>query len=123
MESSSFINKQTNINGVTFVTNNFVAVLDHQDLPNDFHIIQDFLAFGLLNFALTQPVKVSFKSVMQVWNTMAFGQECVSGRLLITFEYNGVTHQVTLETVEKALHLPSLDGVSPDTVSIQLCSN
>ncbi|KAK1387901.1 hypothetical protein POM88_016079 [Heracleum sosnowskyi] len=65
MASSSFMNKQTVISGITFATNNFVVVLDHQELPREFHIIQDFLASSSLKYALTQPAKVSFKSVMQ----------------------------------------------------------
>ncbi|KAK1355275.1 hypothetical protein POM88_048531 [Heracleum sosnowskyi] len=72
MASSSFMNKQTVISGVTFATNNFVDILNHQDLPNEFHIIQDFLASSPLKFALTEPASVSFKSVMQVWNSVTF---------------------------------------------------
>lgn len=66
MDYSPFVNSKTMIDGVTFSTNNFVAVLNHQDLPNDFDIIQDFLASSPISYALTQPAKVSFKSVMQV---------------------------------------------------------
>ncbi|KAK1362943.1 hypothetical protein POM88_038504 [Heracleum sosnowskyi] len=116
MASSSFMNKQTVISSVTFATNNFVAVLDHQDLPTEFHIIQDFLTSSPLKYALTEPASVSFKSVMQVWNTAVFGKG-LSGTILMNFEYNGITYHVTPIVVEEALHLPILGDNVPDTVT------
>ncbi|KAK1379443.1 hypothetical protein POM88_026187 [Heracleum sosnowskyi] len=116
MASSSFMNKQTVISGVTFATNNFVAVLGHQDLPSEFHIIQDFLASSQLKFALTEPASVSFKSVMQVWNSVSFEKDD-SGSILMSFEYDGVNHCVTPAIVEEALHLPILGDAVPDNVS------
>ncbi|KAK1394056.1 hypothetical protein POM88_013112 [Heracleum sosnowskyi] len=116
MASSSFMNKQTVISGVTFDTNNFVAVLDHQELPNEFHVIQDFLASSPLKFALTEPVSVSFKSVMQVYNTVVFGK-WPTGTILMNFEFKGVTYHVTLVVVEEALHLPVLGDSIPDNVT------
>ncbi|KAK1399481.1 hypothetical protein POM88_009344 [Heracleum sosnowskyi] len=116
MASSSFMNKQTVISGVTFATNNFVAVLDHQELPNEFHVIQDFLASSPLKFAITEPASVSFKSVMQVWNSVVFGKG-ISGAILMNFEFNGVTYNVTPAVVKEALHLHFLGDKVPDTVS------
>ncbi|KAK1371557.1 hypothetical protein POM88_037649 [Heracleum sosnowskyi] len=104
------------ISGITFATNNFVVVLDHQELPNEFHIIQDFLASSPLKYALTEPARVSFKSVMQVWNTAVFGKG-PSGTVLMSFEFNGVTHHVTPAIVEEALHLPILGDNVPDTIT------
>ncbi|KAK1365189.1 hypothetical protein POM88_040750 [Heracleum sosnowskyi] len=116
MASSSFMNKQTVISGVTFSTNNFVAILNHQDLPNEFHIIRDFLFSSPLKFALTEPASVSFKSVMQVWNSVTFDKG-YSDTILMSFEYNGITHYVTPAIVEETLHLPVLGDVIPDNVS------
>ncbi|KAK1356760.1 hypothetical protein POM88_050016 [Heracleum sosnowskyi] len=116
MASSSFMNKQTVISGITFATNNFVAVLDHQELPAEFHIIHDFLASSPLKYALTQPAQVSFKSVMQVWNTVVFGRGPLR-TILVNFEFNGITYNVTPAIVEEALHFPSLDDKVPDAVT------
>ncbi|KAK1378500.1 hypothetical protein POM88_025244 [Heracleum sosnowskyi] len=116
MASSSFMNKQTVISGVTFATNNFVAILDHQELPTEFHIIQDFLTSSPLKYALTEPASVSFKSFMQVWNTVSFGKDD-SGSILMNFEWNGANHCVTLAIVEEALHLHVLGDAVPDNVS------
>ena len=80
MAVSSFINKQTIVNGVTFAPNNFVALLEHETFPSEFHIIQDFLASSPISYALTQPVQVSFLSVIQVWNTAVFGKVATSGK-------------------------------------------
>ncbi|KAK1403937.1 hypothetical protein POM88_003542 [Heracleum sosnowskyi] len=116
MASSSFINKQTVIRDITFATNNFVAILDHQELPTEFHIIQDFLTSSPLKYALTEPASVSFKSVMQVWNTVVFGQSS-TGTILMQFESNGVTHHVTPAVIEEALHLPILGEKVPRAIS------
>ena len=116
MASSSFMNKQTLISGVTFATNNYVAVLDHQELPNEFHIIQDFLASSALKYALTEPTSISFKSVMQVWNTVVF-YKGHSRSILTSFEFDGVTHYVTPAIVEEALHLPVLGDNVSDNVT------
>ncbi|KAK1364806.1 hypothetical protein POM88_040367 [Heracleum sosnowskyi] len=116
MASSSFMNKQTVISGVTFATNNFVVVLSHQDLPSEFHIIQDFLASSPLKFSLTEPASVSFKSVMQVWNSAVFGKG-LPGTLLMNFEFNGVTYNVTPDVIEEALHLPILGDSVPDVIT------
>ncbi|KAK1391709.1 hypothetical protein POM88_010765 [Heracleum sosnowskyi] len=116
MASSSFMNKQTVIRDITFATNNFVAILDHQELPTEFHIIQDFLTSSPLKYALTEPASVSFKSVMQVWNTVVFGQSS-TGTILMQFESNGVTHHVTPAVIEEALHLPILGEKVPRVIS------
>ncbi|KAK1403405.1 hypothetical protein POM88_003010 [Heracleum sosnowskyi] len=116
MVLSSFINKQTVISGVTFATNNFVAILSHRDLPSEFHIIQDFLTSSSLKYALTEPASVSLKSVMQVWNTTIFGKGPTIN-VLMQFEFNGFTHHVTPAIVEEALHLPILGDKVPDNVT------
>ena len=64
MAVSHLVSKQTIVNGVTFAPNNFIAELDHTKFPDEFHIVQDFLASSPINYALTQPSTVSFKSVL-----------------------------------------------------------
>ena len=44
-----------------FVPNNFMAPLHKSTSSNGFHVVQDFLAFGPLGYALTQPTRVSGK--------------------------------------------------------------
>lgn len=117
MAAQSFINTKTVINGVTFAPNNFVAVLAHQELPSSFHIVQDFLASSPINYALTQPVKVSFQAVMQVWNTAKFMQDASSGHPSMDFQFNGVTYQVTPAVIETALHLPIFEGKDTEEIS------
>ncbi|KAK1391747.1 hypothetical protein POM88_010803 [Heracleum sosnowskyi] len=95
MASSSFMNKQTVIRDITFATNNFVAILDHQELPTEFHIIQDFLTSSPLKYALTEPART----------------------ILMQFESNGVTHHVTPAVIEEALHLPILGDNVPSVIS------
>lgn len=63
---SPAINKQTIIHGKTFATKNYAALLSHDEISSDFHIIHDFLALSDNGYALRNPEKVSYKSVMQV---------------------------------------------------------
>lgn len=66
---SPCINKQKIVLGNTFGTHNFISPLCHQEIPSEFHVIQDFLTLSAIGYALTNPVKVSYKTVLQVWNT------------------------------------------------------
>ena len=54
---------------------------------------------------------------MQVWNTAVFGKGASSGKPQMTFQYNGTSYHVTPEIVEEALHLPSLNGATPDDIT------
>ena len=49
-----------------FVSNNFVAILEHTDAPEEFHMIQDFLGSSPLGYALTNPVSIFAKTVQYV---------------------------------------------------------
>lgn len=66
-----------------------------------------------IGFALTNPVKVSYKALIQVWDTTYYAAE--SG--YFTFEYRVVTYSITPEVVAQALHLPTLNMRTPDNFS------
>ena len=66
---SPCISKTAIIHGNTFGTNNYLALLTHKPFPKSFHDIQDFLLQSPIGYALTNPTKVSYRAVMQVWNT------------------------------------------------------
>ena len=117
MAVSQFVSKQTIVNGVTFAPNNFTAELDHTKFPDEFHMVQDFLASSPINYAITQPSTISFKSVMQLWRTADFGEESVSKKLQMTFEYNDNTYLVTPDVVEEALHLPKMGASISDSIT------
>ena len=58
---------QTYIHGdLKFVSNNFVAILNKTDVPEAFHMVQDFLASSPIGYALTSPGHISSKSVHYV---------------------------------------------------------
>ncbi|KAK1383202.1 hypothetical protein POM88_020937 [Heracleum sosnowskyi] len=52
----------------------------------------------------------------KVWNSVTFDKGH-SDSILMSFEYDGITHYVTPAIVEDALHLPVLGDVVPDNVS------
>ena len=52
------------IDGAKFVTNNYAAILDNDEAPKEFHLIQDFLAHSELMYALTQPESISPSQVL-----------------------------------------------------------
>ena len=68
-ELSPIISKPAVIHGHTFGVNNYLTLLTHKQFPKSFYIIQDFLLQCDIGYALTNPTKVSYKAVMQVWNT------------------------------------------------------
>jgi hypothetical protein len=117
MAVSQLVSKQTVVNGVTFAPNNFIAELDHTKFPNEFHIVQDFLASSPINYALTQPTTVSFKCIMQLWKTVKFGEESMSKKMQMSFQYNDTTFTVTPDIVEEALQLPKMGTSQPDLIT------
>ena len=68
-QSPAFMSSKTLIFDKVFATNNFCAPLSNTDMPKEFHMIQDFLSVSAIGYALTQPAKVTYKSVLQVWET------------------------------------------------------
>ena len=59
-------------NGAKFVTNNYAAILDNDEAPKEFHLIQDFLAHSELMYALTQPESISPSQVLTFWRTARY---------------------------------------------------
>lgn len=99
---SPLINKKTIIHGHTFATNNYVALLSHEKMSSEFHVIQDFLALSDIGFVLSNPVKVSYKAAMHVWDTTKYDTK--SGAF--TFKYNGELFKITPDVVVNALDGP-----------------
>ena len=89
-------------NGYTFVSNNFMAILDHQDVPDSYHIMQDFLSCGPLAYALTQPAKFSAKACIQIWSTL--NTDDVDA---LKFTYNSEEYTIDKEVIAAALKLQS----------------
>lgn len=89
------------------------TTLQHEDLPSDFHIINDFLAQSEIGFALSNPVKVSYKVVMQVWNTATVNAEHGT----FSFKHGDEVYNITPEVVDSALQLPLLHDQTPDNFS------
>lgn len=110
---SSFFSKPFLTHGHKFDPKNFIAPLFHDELPSDFHIIQDFLVQGPVGFTLSNPVKVSYKVVMQVWNTTIIDID----QGTFSFQYDGDVYNITPEVIERALYLPNFDGRDPDDYS------
>lgn len=79
-------------------------------MPSDFHIIQTFLSLSDIGYTLTNPVKVSYKAVMQVWNTAKVNEKTGD----VTFEYNGQTYEITPDVIIATLKLPGCNG-PPDS--------
>ena len=63
--------------GAKFVTNNYAAILDNDEAPKEFHLIQDFLAHSELMYALTQPESISPAQVLTFWGTARLMMEVI----------------------------------------------
>ena len=88
------------VNGLTFVTNNYAAILTNDDAPSEFHMVQDFLSSGPLGFALTNPSSISFNAVNNIWSTTS-----VTDKEEIEFQFDGKSHIITRKVIAKALQI------------------
>ena len=83
-----------------FVANNFSAILDHEGVPEAYHVIQDFLRVGPVGYALTQPEKFSVKACIQIWST-----DDTKDVNNFTFTHNNREYKINRRVIEEALHL------------------
>ena len=93
-------------NGAKFVTNNYAAILDNDEAPKEFHLIQDFLAHSELMYALTQLESISPTRVLTFWRTANYDDGGDHGSPSLTCDYEGQEYVVSPATIRKALHLP-----------------
>ena len=107
VQNSPSTNIKHPISDKNFAPNNFCALLDNSLLPKDFHLVHDFLANSLIGFALTEPKRVTFCSVMQVWNTASFGFD-EDNNILLSFTFNEAKHTINAEILFDILHLSKL---------------
>ncbi|XP_063941234.1 pollen-specific leucine-rich repeat extensin-like protein 1 [Daucus carota subsp. sativus] len=92
--------------GAKFVTNTYAAILDNDEAPKEFHLIQDFLAHSELMYALTQPESISPSQVLTFWKTARYDDGGDHGSPSLTCDSEGHEYFVSPATVGKALHLP-----------------
>ena len=75
--------------GAKFVTTNYAAILNNDEAPTSFHLIQDFLAHSDLMYALTQPESISPTQLLAFWRTTKYDDGGDHGSPSLTCEYNG----------------------------------
>ena len=90
-----------------FVPNNFMAPLLKLTSSEGFHVVQDFLASGRLGYTLSQPTRISAKSVQQIWNNSIIADD---GDIVFTHAEN--TFVITGDVIVKALKLPKEPSVN-----------
>ncbi|KAL8136224.1 hypothetical protein AgCh_010717 [Apium graveolens] len=115
-EISPFFSQTTIIHGNTFGTNNYLAPLSRQQFSQSFHDIQDFLLQCPIGYALRNPTKVSYRAVMQVWNTALVNETNTA----FSFEYKGRGYEVDADVLIQALRLPACDGAPDNYATEQL---
>ncbi|XP_063942305.1 uncharacterized protein LOC135149947 [Daucus carota subsp. sativus] len=93
-------------NGAKFVTNNYSAILDNDEAPKEFHLIQDFLAHSELMYALTEPELISPSQVLTLWRSANYDDGGENGCPSLTCNYEGQEYAISPATIRKALHLP-----------------
>ena len=98
--------KAFNFDGARFVTNNYAAILDNTEAPNEFHLIQYFFGHSDVMYALTPPESISQAQVLTFWRTTKYNDGGDHGSPSLTCQYEGQENFVSPETVRKALHLP-----------------
>ena len=98
--------KAFDFDGARFVTNNYAVILDNDEAPSEFHLIQDFLAHSELMYALTQPELISKAQVLTFWRSSKYNDGGEHGSPSLICQYEGQEYFVSPETIRKALHLP-----------------
>nr|XP_017228983.1 PREDICTED: uncharacterized protein LOC108204178 [Daucus carota subsp. sativus] len=98
--------KAFEFDGAKFVTNNYAAVLNNDEAPSEFHLIQDYLAHSEFMYALTQPEVISPAQVLTLWRSARYNDGGEHGSPSLTCIYEEQEYIITPETVRKALHLP-----------------
>ena len=94
--------KAFEIDGAKFFTNNYAAILDNDEAPSEFHLIQDFLAHSELMYALTQPESISTSQVLTFWRTARFDDASEQGERgipTLTCAYEDEEYIVTPQTI------------------------
>ena len=75
--------------GAKFVTNNYAAILSNAEAPNEFHLIQDYLAHSEFMYALTQPEVISPSQVLSLWRSARYNDGGEHGSPSLTCTYEG----------------------------------
>ena len=101
MDSPAPVSQTFIYRDLKFVPNNFLASLSKMPSSDGFYVVQDFLAFSPLGFALTHPIRVLAKSIQQIWNNSSIAD---NGDIIFTYAAN--TFVITRDVIVKALRLP-----------------
>ena len=89
--------------GLEFVPNNYAAPLSTETAPEEFHLIQRFLAQSSVGRALVEPAKLSVSQIKSLWQTGNYDDGGESGSPSIIFDFQGSEYVITPTTVRMAL--------------------
>ncbi|KAL6528582.1 hypothetical protein OROMI_029227 [Orobanche minor] len=94
-----------NARGLDFVSNNYAAPLNSDDVPEDFHLFQRFFINFEIGHALTAPDRLSGSQITAFWKTgeYLYGGENESPSII--FEFDDQESVITPVTVRDALGL------------------
>lgn len=86
---------------------NYAALLSHEEMPSKFHVIQGFLALIDIGFALINPVKISYKAGVQVWDSVKYDTESGAFTFEVNDELFEITHDVGQCITSSCIGCPS----------------
>lgn len=98
--------------GLTFVPNNYSAILNSDGVHADFHLFQRFLRNSEINRALTEPGKNSASQIKAFLESGVYDSE---GSPSIIFTYNNTEYKIDVPTAREAL---GLENQSAYTISV-----
>lgn len=94
--------------GSLYLTTNHTLIIHHVGIPDDFHVMQDFLTQSCIGYCLKEPITISAKAVRQIWATVSFNNSGENAQPKIDFKYDGVVYHITPTIVRQALKLPDM---------------
>ncbi|KAK1390677.1 hypothetical protein POM88_018855 [Heracleum sosnowskyi] len=89
--------------GLDFVPNNYAAPLSTENVPEAFHLFQNFLVQSDIGQALVEPIRLSGTQIKAFWETGIYDDGGESGNPSIIFEFADQEYVVTPTTVRDAL--------------------
>lgn len=109
--------------GLLFVTNNYAAPLNNENLLEAFHLIQNFLADSEIGRALVEPMTLSAAQIGTFWQLSTYDDGGETGTPSIIFSTEEKEFVVTPDTVRDCLGFDiftTYSTVGDDTLKVML---
>lgn len=89
--------------GLLFVSNNYAAPLSTMNVPEAFHLFQNFLTDSEIGRALVEPPTLSAAQIISFWQSSTYDDGGENGTPSIIFKYEETEYVITPTTVRQTV--------------------